>query len=277
MSESTPLIWLAGASGLVGRALLAALGEQPPVLALLRRPDPSLPASRTALVDYAQPASLAALPAPRQVFIALGTTIAQAGSQSAFRAVDFEAVLAVARAARQAGARRCAVVSALGADPRSSVFYKRVKGEAEAALIALGFERLVIARPSLLDGERAGLGQPPRPGEQWALRLTRPIAGLIPAAWRPIRPERVARAMRLALAQEGAAVQVLESAALQVGAGGLMRDRAASHRNCAWDRHAAEAGIEDSPCGLVQRLGSPSSVRRQASCGTPMSIGWRKR
>ncbi len=219
----TPLIWLAGASGLVGRALLRELGQQrgqerpvPPVLALLRRPDPSLPAQQqTALVDYAQPASFAALPAPSQVFIALGTTIAQAGSQAAFRAVDFDAVLTVARAARQAGARRCALVSALGADPRSSVFYNRVKGEAEAALIALGFERLVIARPSLLDGERASLGQPARPGEQWALRLMRPVAGLIPAAWRPITPERVARGLRLALAQEGAAVQVLESAELQ--------------------------------------------------------------
>lgn len=218
---SAPLIWLAGASGLVGRALLRELGQQrgqerpvPPVLALLRRPDPSLPV-QTALVDYAQPASFAALPAPGQVFIALGTTIAQAGSQAAFRAVDFDAVLTVARAARQAGARCCALVSALGADPRSSVFYNRVKGEAEAALVALGFERLVIARPSLLDGERASLGQPARRGEQWALRLMRPVAGLIPAAWRPITPERVARGLRLALAQEGAAVQVLESAELQ--------------------------------------------------------------
>lgn len=218
---SAPLIWLAGASGLVGRALLRELGQQrgqerpvPPVLALLRRPDPSLPA-QTALVDYVQPASFAALPSPSQVFIALGTTIAQAGSQAAFRAVDFDAVLTVARAARLAGARRCAVVSALGADPRSSVFYNRVKGEAEAALVALGFERLVIARPSLLNGERASLGQPARRGEQWALRLMRPVTGLIPPAWRPITPERVASGLRLALAQEGAAVQVLESAALQ--------------------------------------------------------------
>lgn len=217
----TPLIWLAGASGLVGRALLRELGQQrgherpaPPVLALLRRPDPSL-LVQTALVDYAQPASFAALPAPGQVFIALGTTIAQAGSQAAFRAVDFDAVLTVARAARQAGARLCALVSALGADPRSSVFYNRVKGEAEAALVALGFERLVIARPSLLDGERASLGQPSRRSEQWALRPMRPVAGLVPAAWRPITPERVARGLRLALAQEGAAVQVLESAELQ--------------------------------------------------------------
>lgn len=139
--------------------------------------------------------------------------MAQAGSRSAFRAVDFDAVVTVARAAREAGATRCGLVSALGANARSAVFYNRVKGEAEDALLALGFERLVIARPSLLDGERPD--QPRRSGEAWALRLTRPLAGLIPMRWRPIKPERVARALRLALDQPGPAVQVLESAQLQ--------------------------------------------------------------
>jgi uncharacterized protein YbjT (DUF2867 family) len=207
MRDTPPSTWIAGASGLVGRALCA---ELPQAIALVRRP---LPGAQ--VVDYARPASFAALPAPRLLFIALGTTMAQAGSQAAFRAADFDAVLAVACAARAAGASHCAVVSALGADARSAVFYNRVKGEAEAALVALGFERLVIARPSLLDGDRAGLTQPGRRGEGWALRLTRPIAGLIPIAWRPITPERVARAMRLALARPGPAVEVLDSAALQ--------------------------------------------------------------
>lgn len=200
-------IWIAGASGLVGRALRA---ELPGAIALVRKPAPG-----AMTVDYTRPESFATLPAPSHVFIALGTTMAQAGSQAVFRAADFDAVLAVALAAKAAGATRCAVVSALGADARSAVFYNRVKGEAEDALIALGFERLVIARPSLLDGKRAGLAQPHRGGEAWTLRLTRPIAGLIPKAWRPITPERVARAMRLALDQPGPAVEVLESAAMQ--------------------------------------------------------------
>lgn len=206
MPASTPT-WIAGATGLVGRALRA---ELPDAIALVRKQQHG-----AMTVDYARPETFAALPAPDRVFIALGTTMAQAGSQAAFRAADFDAVLAVARAAKAAGATHCAVVSALGADARSGVFYNRVKGEAEDALIALGFERLVIARPSLLDGERAGLAQPARSGEVWALRLTRPIAGLIPKAWRPIKPEQVARAMRLALDQPGPAVQVLESAAMQ--------------------------------------------------------------
>jgi uncharacterized protein YbjT (DUF2867 family) len=211
------LTWIAGATGLVGRALLAELAGGP-VLALLRRPAPDLHAAadlQTAVVDYARPASFAALPAPRSIYIALGTTMAQAGSREAFRAVDFDAVLSVASAARERGATHCAVVSALGANAHSKVFYNHVKGEAEDAVIALGFERLVIARPSLLDGERAGLAQPHRSGETWMLRLARPVAGLIPRSWRPITPKQVAHAVRLALDQPGPAMQVLESATMQ--------------------------------------------------------------
>lgn len=200
--------WIAGATGLVGRALL---GEYPDALALVRRPQPG-----AAVVDYGRPDSFAALTAPARVVIALGTTMAQAGSQPAFRAVDFDAVVAVARAARARGATHCGLVSAMGANARSTVFYNRVKGEAEAALMALGFERLVIARPSLLDGNRAALDQPHRAGEAWSLRLARPLAAVIPKAWRPISPDRVARALRLALDQAGPAVQVLESGAMQI-------------------------------------------------------------
>lgn len=209
------LTWVAGGSGLVGRELLLQLADTP-VLALLRRPLDGLPASplrQQAVVDLC--ALPEALPPPRRLFIALGSTLAQAGSQAAFRQVDFDTVVAVARQARARGATHCGVVSALGADPRSRVFYNRVKGEAEAALQELGFERLVIARPSLLDGQREALGQPVRPGEAWSLRLARPLAPLIPKAWRPIAADRVARALRLALAQGGPAVQVLESASLQ--------------------------------------------------------------
>lgn len=199
--------WIAGATGLVGRALRAQL---PDAIALVRKPQPG-----AMVVDYARPESFTALPPPACVYIALGTTMAQAGSREAFRAADLDAVVTVARAAREAGATHCGLVSAMGADARSAVFYNQVKGEAEDALIALGFERLVIARPSLLDGERAGLAQPHRSGEAWALRLMRPIAGLIPKPWRPITPDRVARALRLALSQAGPAVQVLESGAMQ--------------------------------------------------------------
>lgn len=89
----------------------------------------------------------------------LGTTIKIAWSEAAFRRVDFDFVVNIARAARTAGATRLAVVSAVGADPTSRIFYNRVKGEMQVAVMQLGYESVVIAEPSLLLGDRAALGQ----------------------------------------------------------------------------------------------------------------------
>ena len=210
-------VLLAGASGLVGRSLLTQLlvAAETRVHALLRREVPDLPTSpklSRQVINFAQPG---ALPPADELYLALGTTIKAAGSEAAFRAVDFDAVVNVARAARAAGVTRAAVVSALGADAASRVFYNRVKGEMEAQLAAIGFERLVIARPSLLAGKRAALGQPTRVGEQLALTLLAPISSLLPARLRPIDAAVVARALRVALHQPGPAVQIIESAALQ--------------------------------------------------------------
>ena len=214
---TSPTALLAGASGLVGRALQAQLidEDRATVHALLRREVADLPASTRLhrhVIDFTRPGRL---PRADELYIALGTTIKVAGSRAAFRQVDFDAVVNVARAAREAGTERCAVVSALGASPDAKVFYNRVKGEMEAALRALRFERLVIARPSLLGGERAALGQPTRVGERLALNLLAPVSGLLPASVRPVEASVVARAMRIALRTEGLATQVLESAALQ--------------------------------------------------------------
>ena len=118
--------------------------------------------------------------------------------------------------ARAAGAQRFGLVSALGADAGSAVFYNRCKGEVEAALRGLGFARLVIARPSLLLGDRSPLGQPERPGERWAQRLTPLIGPLVPARWRPIEAGTVAAALLAATLDDPApATRVLESDALQ--------------------------------------------------------------
>jgi uncharacterized protein YbjT (DUF2867 family) len=204
---------LAGATGLVGREIVRQWRGPGPLHLLVRRPLAETPAGCVVhVVDFA---ALPALPAADEAYCALGTTIAVAGSQAGFRAVDHDAVVAFARAARAAGVQRLGLVSALGADARSSAFYNRVKGEAEAAVAALGLPSLVIARPSLLDGERAALGQPARRGEALALELARPFAGLIPKAWRPVPAERVARALRVAVAEGRPGVRVLDSAALQ--------------------------------------------------------------
>src|SRR6185295_248901 len=117
---------------------------------------------------------LSSLPAVDDVFIALGTTIKVAGSEAAFRRVDYDYVVAVARAARAAGARRLGIVSALGADAKARVFYNRVKGEMQLAVAELGYDSVVIAQPSLLVGDREALGQPARGGEIWARRLLEP-------------------------------------------------------------------------------------------------------
>lgn len=212
---------LAGATGLIGRTLLALLLEAPQygsVHALLRRPVRDLPVHdklTSSVVDFDR---LPALPGVDDVFIALGTTIKAAGSQEAFRRVDFDAVLATAKAGRAAGATRLLVVSALGADAASRVFYNRVKGEMEQAIVGLGYERVVIAQPSLLLGDREALGQPSRPGERWAARLMGPASRLLPAGVRPIPAASVAGALLRAALEAGPGVTRLSSAQMQQAA-----------------------------------------------------------
>ena len=135
------------------------------------------------------------LPPLDEVYLALGTTIKAAGSQSAFRSVDFDANLAVARASLAAGARRAGLVSAMGADAKSRIFYNRVKGEIEEALAQLPFEGMVIARPSLLVGDRESLGQSIRPAERVATAVSRLLGPLVPANYRPVAAACVARAL----------------------------------------------------------------------------------
>lgn len=186
---------LAGASGLVGGHLLDLLldGTDPPeVVSLGRRPLPRThPKLSQRTVDFARLGDTP-LPAADVAFCCLGTTIKRAGSREAFRAVDHDAVVAFATAAKTAGVRHFLVVTALGADARSSVFYNRVKGEAEGSLRALGFEALTIAQPSLLLGDR----EESRPAEHAAVVVSRALAPLL--GWlssRPIEARTVAQAL----------------------------------------------------------------------------------
>jgi len=211
---------LAGATGLVGRALLVRLlaaDRRQRVVVLARKPLPVTVARDPRLTVLV--GDMAALTgeagAIDDVYIALGTTIKVAGSEAAFRAVDHDLVVAIARRARAAGARRLAVVSALGADRRSRVFYNRVKGEMEDAVTGLGYESVVLARPSLLLGDRESLGQPTRAGEVWAARLLGPLLPIVPAGVRPIAAPVVAAAMVAALDRAEPGTRVLSSADLQ--------------------------------------------------------------
>ena len=147
-----------GATGLVGA------GAVPKLLALgctveapvRRKSGTAQPGLNEHVAPPGQwPSILAAMEVDAAVS-ALGTTMRQAGSQPAFRAVDHDMVIDFARAAAAAGARRMVAVSSVGADPGSANFYLRTKGEMERALEQIGFERLDILRPGLLRGERGG-------------------------------------------------------------------------------------------------------------------------
>ena len=204
---------LAGATGLVGSAFCAGWVGPDELHLLVRRDMPSPgPLQRVHVVDFA---AVPALPPAVEAYCCLGTTIKQAGSEDAFRAVDFDAVLAFATAASLAGVKRFAVVSSLGANRRSPNLYSRVKGEMEVALVGMGFDSLVVVRPSLLIGNRARLGQPTRRAEQWATALSAPFAGLIPRAFRPVAAIVVARGMQRAMAEQRPGLRIVESAELQ--------------------------------------------------------------
>lgn len=188
-----------GASGLVGRHLLARLAADARwtrVVTLDRRPlEPVSDTHQPNVVDFDRLGDLEpALWASDDLFCALGTTIKTAGSRDAFRRVDLEIPAEAARRAHAAGATQMLLVSAMGADAGSRIFYNRVKGEAEDAVRAAGFEAVQIARPSLLRGAR----EETRVGESVAaafLRLGEPLLVGPLAALRPIHARTVADAL----------------------------------------------------------------------------------
>jgi uncharacterized protein YbjT (DUF2867 family) len=212
---SSRTIILAGATGLVGQEILKSLLADPTVTAVhslgRRKPEMQHPKLSAHVVDFA---ALPPLPPADEVYLALGTTIKVAGSQAAFRSLDYDANLAVAKAALAAGVKKLGLVSAMGADPRSRIFYNRVKGELEDALARMPFEGTVIARPSLLVGNREVLGQKKRPGEALGLAIAKVLGFLIPSNLKPIQASAVAQAL-LAAVPSATARTVLPSGAMQ--------------------------------------------------------------
>ncbi|MES2090225.1 MAG: oxidoreductase [Pseudomonadota bacterium] len=206
-----PVALLVGATGLVGQQCLQLLADDPAVglvRALVRRPMPALnPKVQVCVADFDRLEDHANWLAVDWVFCALGTTIAKAGSQAAFRRVDFDYPLQVAQLARAQGARHFLLVSALGANARSRVFYNRVKGELEEAIMALGFESVTFAQPSLLAGDRAEV----RLGERIGLML----GCLMPERWRPVPARQVALSLLNAAKAARPGLQVLSNIELR--------------------------------------------------------------
>ncbi|HEY0404878.1 MAG TPA: oxidoreductase [Pyrinomonadaceae bacterium] len=211
---ATRSVLLLGGSGLIGSQCLdlllrdAAYGR---VMALGRK---LLPARHDKLeqhaIDFTRLPDFVPLLLAQDVFCCLGTTIGKAGSQAAFRQVDFTCTVELARLSAQSGAEQFLLVSALGANAASRVFYNRVKGETEAAVAALPFRAAQIFRPSLLLGRRAEF----RPGERLAQAASRLFSPLLTGTWakyRPIEARAVAAAMLKIAKEFPAGVHIYDS------------------------------------------------------------------
>lgn len=203
------IVLLAGATGLVGGEclrLLSADNSVKEIRAAVRRPLSSklrLPKVSEQVIDFDNMDASPQTFKVDQVFCALGTTIRTAGSKEAFRLVDYHYPLMIARLALERGAQHYLLVSAIGAGAGSRIFYNRVKGELEEAVMKLGFRSVTIARPSLLLGERAEY----RAGEEMGKRL----GWLFPKKWRPVQAARVATALVESSKVNSAGVRILEN------------------------------------------------------------------
>lgn len=211
---------LAGATGLIGSQLLPLLlasERYAKVIVVGRKAVPTIHPKLVQVVtelDKLEEVRLKLI--ADDVFCCLGTTMAQAGSKEAFFKVDFLYVVQLAALAAGNFAAQFMVLSSMGADAGSRLYYSRVKGEMEAAVRQVPFRAIHIFRPSLLLGERAR----PRLGEQlgaMGLRLLRPLLRGPLLKYRPVPGAAVAAAMLRAAKDDGGGVQVHEAAGLLPG------------------------------------------------------------
>jgi uncharacterized protein YbjT (DUF2867 family) len=173
---------LVGSTGLVGRHVLdlaLADGRIDAVVAPVRHDVANHPKLLAPIVDFEHLPNDVDWWRVDAVICTLGTTMRVAGSQEAFRRVDHDYALAVARLARLHGASTFVLNSAIGANPSSRFSYNRVKGELERDLATLGFRSLTFVRPGLIGGMR----DETRPAEK--------IAAIVLGALHPILPRRL--------------------------------------------------------------------------------------
>ncbi len=198
-----------GATGLVGTECVRQFADSPHfarVVVVARRPLPdALARSRVQahIVDFERLDDAAEYFRVSHIVCALGTTINKAGSQDRFRRIDHDYPLAAAQLALRQGAHHFLLVSALGANARSRIFYNRVKGDVENAIHALPYRSVTIVRPSLLLGERREF----RLGEA----IGKLFAGLTPKRYRPVHARQVAATLLRAAIEDRPGVRVIES------------------------------------------------------------------
>lgn len=174
-----------GASGLVGQQLVAQLLAHPEfdkVRSFVRRPSGNVhPKLDELVVDFDRQENWKSLVKGDVLFSTLGTTIKTAKTKENQYRVDFTYQYEFAKAAAENGVTAYILVSSLGADPKSSVFYSRMKGELDEAVAKLPFQKTVIFRPSILDGDR----NEKRSGEKIGLILSRFLTRFILKKYRP--------------------------------------------------------------------------------------------
>lgn len=196
-----------GATGLVGTEIVdLLLGDATieKVTAIVRRPlERSSAKLDPQILELDDLATRPGLFRVDHIYCALGTTIKKAGSQDRFRQIDLEFPLNAAKLGLQNGASHFLLVSSIGADAGSRVFYTRVKGELEDRLAALGYRSVTIARPALLLGDR----KEHRRGEE----IAKKFGWLMPPAYKPIHARSVARALVDAARRDEPGLLILES------------------------------------------------------------------
>jgi len=205
-----PNALILGASGMTGRELCTLLlnsSSYETVKILVRHPvDLVHPRLVQQLYDYDNPDP--AVFTSDHVFCCLGTTMRKAGSRERFSRIDREYVTESARLAKANGASHFSLMSAVGADKNSRIFYNRVKGQVEEDLMSIGIPSLAIFRPSLLLGNR----QEFRLGEKLGMYVMKASAFLTPKSYRAVRSSQVAQAMYRTAQENYEGVKVLSNA-----------------------------------------------------------------
>lgn len=200
-----------GATGLVGAELVQQLLNDPAYsqVVTLGRRDVELAHAKLThhRVNFEQRDSWTPLVRGDVFFSAMGTTLKAAGSKEAQRRVDYDYQYFGLAAAKENGAGAIVLVSSTGANSKSPMFYPRMKGELEEAILALHVPSTTILRPGMLDGDR----KEHRPGEKWGLKVARLIPSFRALSKiRPVHASIVARAARSG-AMEGEGTRIWEA------------------------------------------------------------------
>lgn len=199
-----------GGGGLIGRSLTTSLladSRYAGVILLVRKPIDMIHEKLEQVLHNFDDPDISTLKGD-EIFCCLGTTIKAAGSKQAFYKVDHNYILNTAYKAHQKGIKKFALVSSMGANSRSGVFYNKTKGQTEVSLTNIGFSSLFILRPSLLLGRRSEL----RLSETIAKHLMVNLSLLIPKKYKAIKGSQVAKAMVQLMNSDQEGTHILDSA-----------------------------------------------------------------